>query len=305
MIYDALGSTRTIVVLLVAGFPFLGANAGPAGSSAKGKPFIEIQGQIVEVMGAVSSLEDQVESLVSEVDTLEERVDANHDAIGNIQVANAQLASLISANATDVASIQTAIGIVQSNIDSLQQQAAASQGDVSGLEQQIAENTALVLNLQSALASIQNGQISLQTDLQAQIVSNNVLIQSLQSQINSINSLLALKQTFLQGQCENGFALQAINPDGSIFCTAVNGGSLQIAYAQAQGGSNFGTVGRAHANCPDGYARTGGGFHVPYFINVVEQTPFGTNGIELGAYNGEHINNVWFVYAFCAALSGS
>jgi peptidoglycan hydrolase CwlO-like protein len=297
-------SVARLLVFLAAGLTTIIVNAAPGGGNPKGKPFIEVQGQILEVMGAVSSLEDQVESLVSQVDTLEERVDANHDAIGNIQVANAQLASLISANATDVASIQTAIGIVQSNIDSLQQQAAASQGDVSGLEQQIAENTALILNLQSALASIQNGQISLQTDLQAQIDSNKVLIQALQSQINSINSLLALKQAYLQGQCASGYALQAINPDGSIFCTTVSGGSLQTAYAQAQGGSNFGTVGRAHAICPAGYVRTGGGFHVPYFINVVEQKPYGTSGIELGAYNGEHINNVWFVYAFCTALVG-
>jgi septal ring factor EnvC (AmiA/AmiB activator) len=273
------------------------------GANVKGKPFVELQGQIVEVQGEVSDVQDQVESLVAQVDTIEERVVANQDAIATLEVANSNLEVLISTSSNDIASIQNTIDSLQSETTALQQQVASTGGDVSGLQQQIADNQALLQNLQSALAAVQNGVITLETDLQAQIDSNSLAISALQYQIDDINSMLALKQNHLNGQCSEGYALRAINADGSIFCVSISGGSLEVAYSEVLFGVNYSQHKIVTVACNPGYVLTGGGYHLLYFIQPTRIEPIGNQSVEIGAVNWDHINNTNIAYAFCMRLS--
>lgn len=297
-------STKVVryAVLVAAGLNCMSAAAG-TGNSPKGAPFIQLQDQIVEVQGAVSTLDEQIQAIVADVDTLEGRVDASQDAIVTLQAANSQLSALVYANATDLSSIQAAISGLQAENLALQQQMAASSGNVDALQAQVSANEALLLSLQSAVVAVQNGQLTLETDLQSQIDHNNLLISGLQGQIDDLSSLLELKQDHLNGQCGEGYALQAINPDGSIFCTSTGNSNIEMAYAQASVAGTYGQVKYATAYCAPGYIRTGGGFRVAYFVNIARMEHVGDDAIQVGAYTGDHVNNTIFAYAFCMRLS--
>ena len=287
---------RVLFVALVVGAPVL---AG----AAKGKPFVQLEGQIVEVQGEVSDIQDQVESLVAQVSTIDERIVANESAIATLETANDQLEALVLTSSTDIASIQATIYDLQTETTILQQELTVAGADVSALEQQIAHNQALVVNLQSALAAVQNGVISLETDLQAQIDQNVQAIQALQLQIDDIQSILALKQDHLDGQCGEGYALQTIHADGSIFCTSTGTGGLEVAYTQVMFGVNYLQHRFVSVSCDPGWLLTGGGFRVAYFIQPTRVAPVNGTTAEIGALNWENINNTNFAYAFCARLA--
>lgn len=202
---------RILKLVSVAFTLVLAANtfAAGKGSNPNGKPFIEIAGQIVEVEGEVSSLQDQVDSLVGRVDSLEARVTADETAITSLQDQNVVLQATIDAYADTTDALQLQINDIESTNVLLQGQIDA--GDTL-LQTQVDENQALITSLQMAINEV--------GDLQAQIDNNASLISILESEVDQINEGLALKQTIISGNCPNDFAVQAINTDGSVVCTA-------------------------------------------------------------------------------------
>ena len=71
------------------------------GKTPRGKPFIELQGQILEIEGEISTLKDQVDSITVKVETIEEKVAANTAAIIALEAENAALQARVDANATE------------------------------------------------------------------------------------------------------------------------------------------------------------------------------------------------------------
>ena len=58
------------------------------GKTPKGKPFLELQGQIIEIQGSISTMKDQMDSIVAKVDTIEERVNENTVTIASLEAQN-------------------------------------------------------------------------------------------------------------------------------------------------------------------------------------------------------------------------
>lgn len=247
------------------------------GSSPKGQPFIEIQGQFVEVVGRIENLEGAMDDVVGRVDNLEDRVGANESAITGLQAENAILAQQVTdvitqaaANSADIQAAIDSIAIAESEIDTLQMDAAANasaimllEDEITALQNFVAVNTS---GLQSLLTRIEN---------------NEELIDGLSEEIVTINASLALKQDILDGQCDPGSALSAIDPDGGITCEEVGSGltrfdvtrtgyvSAAYSYQQSYSCGTWGTStcyrtvwvypqSTATATCPAGSFITGG-----------------------------------------------
>ena len=107
---------RRILILLLAMAVGLFATNVFAGGSPKGKPFIEIAGQMVEVQGSVFDLEQAVADLTTRVDTTEELIDNNNAAIANLHAANdlieQQIIQLINDTAANSAEITSALASI-------------------------------------------------------------------------------------------------------------------------------------------------------------------------------------------------
>lgn len=167
------------------------------GANPNGKPFVELQGQIIEVEGEVSTLQDQVDSLVDNVDDLQLRITANDDAIAALETTNADLQVQITANADDIASLEAQVTALENENADLQVQINAL-GDADGsLQDQIDTNAGLITTLNQSISDIS-------LSLQDQINNNNDLIVIIQDQINNLN-IVASHQTEIQnGVCPDG-----------------------------------------------------------------------------------------------------
>jgi peptidoglycan hydrolase CwlO-like protein len=263
-----------IAVVIVAVFISTEAYAAGEGSgkTPKGKPFIQLQGQIIEVEAAVSTLQDQMDSIVAKVATIEERVTENEVTIASLEAQNAALQDQINANATDIASIQNQIAELTAANAGLQAQIDDNTGDIASLEAQMATNNGLISSLNQSISDMN-------ADLQSQITHNAELIAALETEIEIINVVLAEKQRIVSGTCPAGQAMKQINADGSVVCEVVGAGSSNISRVHV---SNFavmelGDYLETETFCPEGYTVTGGVF-LAYPEGIVIGSRPTTNG---------------------------
>lgn len=271
------------------------ARAAGKGANPNGKPFVELQGQIIEVEGEVASLHDQMDSIVAKVETLEDRVGANEQAIADLTAASMTLQVQIDANADDITSLEADIAALQAQNDDLQAQIEANSGNIDDLRGQIAYNQGLIAALQQSISD-------LGTSLQDQIDNNDLLIQSLQSEIVLIQGLLALKQALITQSCSEGYAIREVLEDGTVVCEDVSGSgaaTLQTHLASAWESIHHGQCESVRARCPDGWTVTGGGFSIHPYLALYGSHPDGQYW-SAGACNfsGYHRLEI-FVYAQC------
>jgi hypothetical protein len=239
------------------------------GSNPNGKPFIELQGQIIEVEGEVSTLQDQVDSLVGQVDSIEAKAQANSDAIAALQAQSADLQAQIDANADDILSLQLQVNGLEAENAALQAQ-IDELGDADGaLQAQIDANFAMITTLNQTIAD-------LGINLQDQIDNNTALIGVMQGEIDAIEELLALKQNIVDGYCPDGSAIREILSDGSVVCEQVGGGgpgTVAVTYTSKSGTALAGQFLHLNASCPSGYTAIGGGYSFYYQVPVYRSQP--------------------------------
>ena len=122
--------------------------AGTAMATPNGRPFVEIDNQIVEVQGQITSLQDQMAALVATVDDIALRTAANESAIVTLEAANLDL---------------------QAQID-------ASTGDVAALSAEVANNTTLIGMLNDEIAVI-NGLLADAQQIESGICPDGQILQ--------------------------------------------------------------------------------------------------------------------------------
>jgi len=267
------------------------------GTTPKGKPFIELQGQIIEVQAEVSTLQDQVDSIVATVDSIEERVLANADTIDSLMVQNATLQAQIDANATDIVSLQTQIAALEAENASLQVLIDTNADNIDDLQLQIDTNTGIISSLQQELSNY--------AQLEDQIAHNAALISALESEITAINAVLAEKQRIITGSCPAGQSIQAINDDGSVVCEIDDIGGASTIDRVIVG--NIAVVGPSQYQerevlCPDGYTVTGGGF-LSWPQGAVIGSVASNNGWRIMIDNTSSFSSYTLVHANCIQLA--
>lgn len=260
------------------------------GSNPNGKPFIELAGQIVEVEGEISSLQDQVDSLVGRVDSLESKVMANEGAIASLQNQNITLQATVDAYGSTTDSLQSQLTALEAENDNLLAQIEA--GDAN-LQTQVDENNSLIISLQMSLSDI--------SDLQAQIDNNANLISMMSSEIQQIQQGLALKQTIISGNCPDGFAVQAINTDGTVVCTSAGGeGSVTNLTSVFVVGQYDVAPNATHTTqdfCPTGYLASGAGLWWAFNVDIIGfYAVTGSGGVSYGFYRVRNHTNYITTY---------
>ncbi|MDC1329318.1 hypothetical protein N8291_08375 [Pseudomonadales bacterium] len=107
------------------------ALAAASGSSPKGKPLVEINGQIAEVKGQIATLEQRMDNLLSRVSLNESRIDGVGAAIVLLQEESTELEQQMRDLEAGLTSAEDLIAQLEAANDSLQAE-LDEYGDLSG-----------------------------------------------------------------------------------------------------------------------------------------------------------------------------
>lgn len=151
------------------------------GALPSGKPFIQINDQIVEVKSSIATLESQIEALFGKVTNLEDNVKAHELAIMLLRQQDTFLAGLIDANKNSIDGVLSEIDALKSRQVQLETAIATNGGDIEDLKIELTNVKTKIVVLEEGLASVSTESTSLKQKI-ADLEASN---QSLQSQIDA------------------------------------------------------------------------------------------------------------------------
>ena len=114
---------------------------------------------------------------------------------------------------TDPAALEQTIIDLQAGNAVLEAQIAALGGADQTLAAEIATNNATIVALQEELGGL--------ADLEGRIEDNRQMIAIIEGRIVELEADLAIKQNIVNGTCNPGFALVAIQADGGVLCEEI------------------------------------------------------------------------------------
>lgn len=206
---------------LLVGFSLYGTHALAGNApSPNGKPFIELQGQIIEVQSDIASLERQFETLRDDVTgldlDLQGQIDALSAEIGQLQQKDLELQANLEQMVLQLEAQGTAISTLLAELSQVNR-------DIIYLMNATGDNAQDIAALESAKAQILSNLAALDAGLVsaiAQISDNKSLITMIEDEIDE---LAAAKQNDITGQCPEGSSVQSVNDDGSLMCGTADG----------------------------------------------------------------------------------
>jgi hypothetical protein len=189
------------------------------GGTPNGKPFIEIQGQIIEVQADVSSLEMRFQSLLERVTSLDldlqGQIDALKEEIIKLETIDAELqASLsqavadIESQGNDIQGLLSALSQVNVQLVDLMNSTDGNSASIEALEADKAAILADIASLDGALVTA----IS-------EISENRALISKVEDEVTILASS---KQDDITGVCPPNTSISTVNDDGSLMCGTTN-----------------------------------------------------------------------------------
>ena len=237
----------------------------------KGRPFIELNDQIVEVRGILRTMEERFTGLLGRIEVIEHSVDRNSAAILALETESTILREVVENLTFGLETISDAQNTISLRIDALEAEIELN-GDVLGiLEQEIVSLNEVITLLDSDLEE-STGLLS------ERISENQLLIGILSQRQDELSEQLALKQNLTEGRCPGGEALVGLEEDGSLLCQSFLDGSLLKTisktgvYKVVQGGRYTFDMGRLGCN-----NLIGGGVEVPRQVQSVRKSGFNPN----------------------------
>lgn len=211
-------SVRLLAFLGALFLPLPVAMAG-TGGTPNGKPFIEIQGQIIDVQADVSSLEMKYQSILERVTNLDldlqGQIDALNAEIIRLEIVDAELqASLsqavadIESQGNDIQGLLSALSQVNMQIVDLMNSTDGNRASIEALEADKSAILADIASLDGALVSA----IS-------EISENRALINKVEDEVTTLASS---KQDDITGVCPPNTSVSTVNDDGSLMCGTTN-----------------------------------------------------------------------------------
>lgn len=185
----------------------------------KGRPFIELNDQIVEVRGILRTMEERFTGLLGRIEVIEHSVDRNSAAILALETESTILREVVENLTFGLETISDAQNTISLRIDALEAEIELN-GDVLGiLEQEIVSLNEVITLLDSDLEE-STGLLS------ERISENELLIGILSQRQDELSEQLALKQNLTEGRCPDTEALVGLEEDGSLLCESFVGGSI-------------------------------------------------------------------------------
>ena len=191
----------------------------------KGKPFIEIQGQIIEVQNDITSIEADLDAAVERIETNEGKIAYMENQITELQAKDLALGVQIDAVMAQAYENNLDIQALFSDLDAIDIQIAALRADVDVngiLSQYNADEIVRLEALQAANKDLIAANIDGLSSLVAEVDDIHEFMASVEEDILSLQTDLADKQDMIDGSCHGLSAIQSIEADGSVNCVSTN-----------------------------------------------------------------------------------
>ena len=271
-----------------------------------------------------ADLQAQIDTINTDMATMQEQISANSDAIAQLrtQVAALELlrADIIALQAED-AILHTLISTNTGNIEHLNNQLQSNLLRIEALELEVAKIPDLeteIFSLENDIATLED-RVNMIPELERLMIENRDAISDLEVRLSHLEDLVAFKQNVVNGSCPAGQAMAAVNPDGSVVCTPVNGGAgsldILITYNYAETNDRTTATLTAAATCPADYLAVGGSYlndseqnsgPWKYFTSKISETKIVGNAWHVTASRtntGENVHLFVGAAATCLKLS--
>ena len=226
-------NTRNVIISCVSAL-FLMQSAGTAMAGPNGKPFAEINGQIVEIQNDITSLKTELADFKDDVDTRFDTVEAKIGAIdlkvADLEAKDKLLAADIQAvlltatgNTATIDQILTSIGTINTDIANLQADIAALETADSINLELIKVNEAAITQLEADVAVAYDqlaGEVVGLATLLTQKLDIHEFVTALNQYKIEVQEKFDRKQDIINATCADGEFISNLQADGSFVCNA-------------------------------------------------------------------------------------